>query len=291
MRVRGGVGHGGRGATRVFCPRCDSTHRPWAGLGFAATWGRPAAASQKTARLIGVVRRQPAATRDKRTRRMGFYLTAVRSGTAGRGAPLRGGNPVLLARLCVTDAASRRCRPGQQATSTTCIHPPPPHWYHNNGFVMCLSPPSHRSLLVCPARPWTELAERSPGRKSKLGAEKRCSAFSAPPQQVRSSPTRPRQRRSPTSTMSPSPCSRWCGRPTLALTALSLLGRCVRRLLLAIPKNDARDRRSARHTAGSQPSELGEARACRGAEEERRNDLLSRAELNCCGRAALISLL
>ena len=32
-------------------------------------------------------------------------------------------------------------------------------------------------------------------------------------------------------------------------------------------------------------------RACRGAEEERRNDLLSRAELSCCGRAALISLL
>ena len=32
-------------------------------------------------------------------------------------------------------------------------------------------------------------------------------------------------------------------------------------------------------------------RACRGAEEERRNGLFSRAELNCCGRAALISLL
>ena len=32
-------------------------------------------------------------------------------------------------------------------------------------------------------------------------------------------------------------------------------------------------------------------RAYRGAEEEQRNDLLSRAELNCCGRAALISLL
>jgi len=32
-------------------------------------------------------------------------------------------------------------------------------------------------------------------------------------------------------------------------------------------------------------------RACRGAEEERRNDLFSLAELNCCGRAALISLL
>ena len=41
------------------------------------------------------------------------------------------------------------------------------------------------------------------------------------------------------------------------------LGRRVRRLLLAIPKNDARDRRSARHTAGLQPSELGEARVPR----------------------------
>jgi len=57
--------------------------------------------------------------------------------------------------------------------------------------------------------------------------------------------------------------SRWCGRPTLALTALSLIGRRVRRLLLAIPKNDARDRRSARHTKGLQPSELGEARVPR----------------------------
>ena len=31
--------------------------------------------------------------------------------------------------------------------------------------------------------------------------------------------------------------------------------------------------------------------ACRGAEEERRSDLLFRAELNCCGRDVLISLL
>jgi len=37
----------------------------------------------------------------------------------------------------------------------------------------------------------------------------------------------------------------------------------VWRLILAIPKNDARDRRSARHTAGLQPSELGEARVPR----------------------------
>ena len=49
------MGDGGRGATRFcFCPRCDPpTHRPWAGLGRAATLGRPAAASQ-TAVLIGV---------------------------------------------------------------------------------------------------------------------------------------------------------------------------------------------------------------------------------------------
>ena len=67
----------------------------------------------------------------------------------------------------------------------------------------------------------------------------------------------------PTSTTSPSPCSRWCGRPTLALTALSLLGRRVWRLLLAIPKSDARDRRSARYTAGFQLPELGEARVPR----------------------------
>ena len=37
----------------------------------------------------------------------------------------------------------------------------------------------------------------------------------------------------------------------------------VRQLLLAIPKNDARDRRSARHTAGLQPSKLGEGRVPR----------------------------
>ena len=149
------------------------------------------------------------------------------------------------------------------------------HWWARDREVAREPESRCRALLPCPmahARRHARAVSRACAtaartaksfRALKLGAEKRCGAFSAPPQQVRSSPTRTRKRCSETSTTSPSPCSRWCGRPTLALTALSLLGRRVRRLLLAIPKNDARDRRSARHTAGLQPSELGEARVPR----------------------------
>ena len=58
MRVRGGVGDGGRRATRFLLPpvRLKPTGRGLTSV--AATWGQSAAASQKTAKLlIGVMRR------------------------------------------------------------------------------------------------------------------------------------------------------------------------------------------------------------------------------------------